>query len=172
MKNFAYPAKIVRTKAGVFEVQFLDLDEAFTEGDTFEKAQGNASEVLSGVILTRLAHDMDIPAPRVAKGKDIFSVLPDAKTQSSLAIRAAFEGRSVAQIARALETSWPAVNRLRDPGHWPTLKLLDRALRAAGKELVIGVRNRELTQDAVLKAARKAKGKVVKWGPARGKEVW
>jgi hypothetical protein len=52
------------------------------------------------------------------------------------------------------------------------LKLLDRALRAAGKELVIGVRNRELTQDAVLKAARKAKGKVVKWGPARGKEVW
>jgi hypothetical protein len=37
----------------------------------------------------------------------------------------------------------PAVNRLRDPSHWPTLKLLDRALKAVGKELVITVRNRE-----------------------------
>jgi len=41
-----------------------------------------------------------------------------------------------------METSWPAVNRLKNPAHWPTLKLLERALRAAGKQLVIGMKDR------------------------------
>ncbi len=144
MKDFAYPARIGRTKDGVFEVQFLDLKEAFTEGDTFEEALENASEVLSGVILARIAHGLDVPEPkRGVKGKNVYYVLPDAKTQSALVIRTAFEGQNMAQVARDLETSWPAVNRLRDPSHWPTLKLLDRALKAVGKDLVITIRNRE-----------------------------
>ena len=144
MKDFAYPAKIAKTRNGVFDVQFLGLEEAFTEGDTFGEALRNASEVLSGVVLSRIAHEMDVPEPkRGLKGKDIHYVLPDAKTQSALVVRSAFDGRNVAQIARDLDTSWPAVNRLRDPSHWPTLKLLDRAMKAVGKELVITIRNRE-----------------------------
>ena len=156
MKDFAYPARIVRTKDSVFDVQFLEFEEAFSEGDTFEEALESASEVLSGVILSMIAHGKDVPEPgRSARGKDIYEVLPDAKTQSALAIRAAFEGKNLAQIARELETSWPAVNRLRDPGHWPTLKLLDRALKAAGKELVISIRNKEKGSDRV--AERRAR---------------
>lgn len=144
MKDFAYPARIARTRGGVFEVQFLGIKEAFTEGDTLEEALVNASEVLSGVVLTRIAHEIDIPEPRRGlKGKDIHYVLPDAKTQSALVVRAAFASMNVAQIARELETSWPAVNRLRDPSHWPTLKLLDRAMKAVGKELVISIRTRD-----------------------------
>jgi antitoxin HicB len=144
MKDFAYPARIAKTKGGVFGVQFVDLKEGFTEGASFEEALGNAVEVLSGVILSRIAHGLDLPEPRgAARGKNIHYILPDAKTQSALVIRAAFKDQNVARIARQLETSWPAVNRLRDPGHWPTLRLLDRAIRAAGKELVITVRNRE-----------------------------
>jgi antitoxin HicB len=143
MKDFAFPARIARTKGGVFDVQFIGLQEAFTEGATFEEALENAVEVLSGVILSRIAHGLEIPAPRKGvKGKNIHYILPDAKTQSALVVRAAFENQNVAHIARRLETSWPAVNRLRDPSHWPTLKLLDRAIRATGKELVITVRDR------------------------------
>jgi antitoxin HicB len=143
MSDFAYPARIVKHKQGAYEVNFVDLDDAFTEGDTLEEALDYASEVLSGVILTRLAHEMGVPKPsKSVKGKNVFYVLPDGKTQSALLIREAFAGQNVAKIARSMETSWPAVNRLKNPGHWPTLKLLERALRAAGKQLVIGMKDR------------------------------
>lgn len=181
MKDFAYPARIAKTKAGVFEVRFLDLKEAFTEGDTFEEATENASEVLSGVMLTRIAHDMEIPHARKAvKGKDIHYILPDAKTQSALVIRAAFKGRNMAQVARELETSWPAVNRLRDPGHWPTLKLLDRALKAVGKELVITIRNRKEADipeagrridEVIAKLPRERRKRIMKEGEAMAKKM-
>jgi antitoxin HicB len=181
MNDFAYPAWIVRTRAGVFEVQFLDLKEAFTEGDTFEEATENASEVLSGVMLTRIAHGMEIPNARnTVKGKDIHYILPDAKTQSALVIRAAFKGRNMAQIARELETSWPAVNRLRDPGHWPTLKLLDRALKAVGKELVITIRNRKEAaipamgrriDEVIAKLPKERRRRIVKEADAMAKKM-
>jgi antitoxin HicB len=181
MNDFAYPARIAKTRAGVFEVQFLDLKEAFTEGDTFEEATENASEVLSGVMLTRIAHDMEIPQPRKApRAKDIHHILPDAKTQSALVIRDAFKGRNMAQIARELETSWPAVNRLRDPSHWPTLKLLDRALKAVGKELVITIRNREAADlprrgrridEVIAKLPKERRKRIAQESEARAKKM-
>ena len=141
--DFAYPAKIAKRKGGAYEVQFLDIDEAFTYEATLDAALDAASEVLSGVILTKLDHELDVPRPsRGVKGKNVFYVLPDAKTQSALLIREAFSGQNLAKIARSMDTSWPAVNRLKDPSHWPTLKLLERALKAAGKQLVIGMRYR------------------------------
>jgi len=143
MFDFSFPAKVVKQKNGKFEVSFIDIDEAFTEGETLAEALDKASEVLSGVILTRLAHGMVIPKPsKTARGKSIHFVLPDGKTQSALLVRAAFAGKNVASIARHMDTSWPAVNRLRNPAHWPTLKLLERALRAAGKQLVITMKDK------------------------------
>jgi antitoxin HicB len=143
MDEFAYPAKIVKRRNGAYEVQFIDLDEAFTYGDTLDQALDYASEVLSAIILTRLDFEMDVPKPsKSTKGKNIYYVLPDGKTQSALLIREAFAGQNVAKIARSMETSWPAVNRLKNPSHWPTLKQLERALRAAGKQLVIGMKDR------------------------------
>lgn len=143
MDQFAYPARIVKRRNGAYEVRFIDLKDAFTEGATLQEALDNASEVLSGVILTRLNHEMEIPKPsKPGKAKGAVYVLPDGKTQSALLIREAFSGRNLAQIARSMDTSWPAVNRLKSPAHWPTLKLLERALKAAGKQLVIGMRDR------------------------------
>ena len=142
MSNFTYPAKIVKRK-DAYEVNFIDLEEAFTYGTTLEEALDNASEVLSGVILTRLDQEVDVPKPsKSVKGKNVFYVLPDGKTQSALLIREAFAGQNVARIARSMDTSWPAVNRLKNPSHWPTLKQLERALKAAGKQLVIGMKDR------------------------------
>ena len=143
MDELAYPAKIVKSRGGAYEVQFTDIDEAFTYGDTLEEAFDYASEVLSGVILTRLDQEVDVPKPsKSVKGRNIYYILPDGATQSALLIREAFAGQNVARIARRMETSWPAVNRLRNPAHWPTLKQLERALKAAGKQLVIGMKDR------------------------------
>ena len=63
-------------------------------------------------------------------------VAPDAKTQSALLIRRTRGARPLADLARVLETSWPAAKRLEDPRHWPSLKQLDKAATALGKRLM------------------------------------
>lgn len=49
------------------------------------------------------------------------------------------QGKSVADIARALDTSRPAAQRLEQPGGNPTLQELERAAAALSKRLVVGL---------------------------------
>ena len=57
--------------------------------------------------------------------------------EAAMLVRSARGDRSLSELARALNTSWPAAQRLEDPGHWPSLKTLDRAASALGKRLVL-----------------------------------
>jgi antitoxin HicB len=79
---------------------------------------------------------MDVPPPSQPAG-DVVYIAPDAKTQAAMLLRLARGERSLSDLARALETSWPAAKRLEDPTHWPSLKTLDRAAAALGKRLVL-----------------------------------
>jgi antitoxin HicB len=135
--NIRYPA-ILTPEQGGYVVQFTDLDEAFTEGDTLEEALFNAAEVLTLTLEGRMAEGMDIPAPS-ARVAGAHYIAPDAKTQSVLLLRQARGQRTLADLARALETSWPQAKRLEDPTHWPSLKTLDRAARVLGKRLVLSI---------------------------------
>jgi len=140
MKKFAYPAMITKDQDGSFQVQFIDLEEAFTYGMSEDEAMTNATEVLSGILDSYLDHNKEIPAPsRAAKGAHY--ILPDAKTQAALAFRTALEegDKTVAEVARAVNSSWPSIARLEDPKHWPTLRLLEKAIRATGKRLVLTI---------------------------------
>lgn len=131
-----YPATIEEQDDGRFFVRFLDLPDTFTEGETKEEALFNASEVLSAMLAWRLDGEKEVPAPS-AKVKGAFYVAPDAKTQAAMLLRLARGDRSLSDLARTLETSWPAAKRLEDPTHWPSLKTLDRAATALGKRLVL-----------------------------------
>lgn len=131
-----YPATIEAQNDGRFLVQFVDLPDTFTEGETKEEAIFNASEVLSAMLAWRLDGEQDVPAPST-KAKGAFYIAPDAKTQAAMLLRLARGDRSLSDLARALETSWPAAKRLEDPTHWPSLKTLDRAAAALGKRLVL-----------------------------------
>ena len=131
-----YPATVVAQEEGGFFVQFIDLSDTFTEGQTHEEALFNASEVLSAMLAWRLDSGVEIPAPS-ARAKGQHNIAPDAKTQAAMLLRLARGERSLSELARALETSWPAAKRLEDPAHWPSLKTLDRAAAALGKRLVL-----------------------------------
>jgi antitoxin HicB len=133
-----YPATVEPQKDGTFLVQFLDLPDTFTEGQTREEALFNAAEVLSANLAWRLDEAKDVPAPS-EKARGAVYVAPDAKTQAAMLLRLARGERSLAELARALETSWPAAKRLEDPTHWPSLKTLDRAAAALGKRLVLSL---------------------------------
>lgn len=132
-----YPAKI-EPQDDQFFVQFVDFENVFTCGETMEDALLNASEVLSVMLEVMLDDGQKIAAPSL-NVKNAHYIAPDAKTQAALLVRMARGERSLADLARALQTSWPAAKRLEDARHWPTLRALDRAAAALGKRLILSM---------------------------------
>lgn len=132
-----YPAKIKKEEDGIFFVSFSDIEEAITQGETMEEALFNASEVLTLTIEYRLDEEQKIPEPSQVTGNNIHLISPSAKVQAALLVRKARQGRSLADLARTLETSWPSVKRLENPHNSPTLKMIDKTAAALGKRLIL-----------------------------------
>lgn len=134
-----FPARFEIQPEGGYVVQFIDLSEVMTEGATMEEAELNAQEALSGILEYRLDENQDIPDPAVIDDENIRYISPDAQIQAALLVRKNRGATPLSTLARALETSWPAAQRLEDPHHWPTFKQLDRTARALGKRLVLSM---------------------------------
>jgi len=132
-----YPAKIQPEEDGTFFVSFPDIPEALTQGETMEEALFNASEVLTLSMEYRLDEEQEIPDPSDIVGDNIYLIAPIAKVQSAMLIRKSRKGKSLADLARTLETSWPSVQRLENPHNSPTLKMIDKAAAALGKRLIL-----------------------------------
>ena len=137
-----YPAVFEPQKDGSFLVTFVDLPDTFMEGATLEEAIFNGVEVLTGMLAAKIDDNHDIPRPtkmaRVVKGQTLRYLAPDAKTQAALLMRWARGTRAtMSDVARSLETSWPAAKRLEDPHHSPNLARLDKAAAILGKRLVL-----------------------------------
>lgn len=136
--EFAYPAKITPQDNGALLIEFVDLPDTFTEGETLEDALFNGAEVLSAMLGWHLDQGQAMIAPSQGVA-DAHYITPDAKTQAVMILREARGGRPIADLARGLDTSWAAAQRLDDPHHWPSLKQLDRAARVLGKRLVLSM---------------------------------
>jgi len=146
--NILYPANITYHKAeGRYFVQFFDLDEAFTEGESLEEALFNAGEVLTLTLEGRIDENMEIPKPSTRKRKNAYLVAPSARVQAALLIRQTKDDFTISELARALETSWPAASRLTDPHHWPSLRQLERTANVMGQRLVLSFESIEQHQD-------------------------
>ena len=91
--DIRYPATLARQKDGTFLVQFVDLPDTFTEGQTKEEALFSAAEVLSVMLAWRLDAAKDVPAPS-QKVKGAQYIAPDAKTQAAMLLRLARGERS------------------------------------------------------------------------------
>lgn len=138
--NVLYPAIFEYDKSEKrYTVHFPDLSEAITEGETLEEALFNASEVLTLTLEGRVDDGIDIPQPSHHQNKMTKWIAPSARAQAALLMRWAKGDHTTAEIARALNTSWPAVSRLEDPHHWPNLRQLERAAAAIGQRLVISL---------------------------------
>jgi antitoxin HicB len=75
--DIRYPATLEVQKDGTYLVQFVDLPDTFTEGQTKEEALSNASEVLSAMLAWRLDASKNIPAPS-QKVKGALYIAPGA----------------------------------------------------------------------------------------------
>ncbi len=135
--NFNYHFTIEKDEPSGYLVKFVDIPEAFTCGDTIEECIFNAKEVLDAILESRLEKNDEIPEP--SKAKTQYSVAPSVAVQAAILVRKSRKNTTLAELARALNTSWPAAKRLEDPRHAPTLKQLERALNALGKRLILSV---------------------------------
>jgi antitoxin HicB len=137
--NLLYPYTVLADEDGRYVVQFVDLEEAFTEGGTPHEAAFHAAQVLSLVLQQRLEDDVPIPQPSASA--DLPTAAPEASVQAALLMRWAREldGRTISGLARAMHTSWPAAQRLEQPNSNPTLKQLERAAAALGRRLVLSM---------------------------------
>ena len=133
--DIRYPATIEQQDTGFF-VQFVDLPDTFTEGLTLEETLFNAAEALSAMLDWHLGQGHALPDPSIGLN-NVHYIAPDAKTQAALLVRRARGSRPLSEVARAMQTSWPAAQRLEDPSHSPSLKQLERAAAALGKRLVL-----------------------------------
>lgn len=133
--NFEYPFTVEPSENSGFIVQFIDVEEAFTCGETLEECIHNAEEVLTTMLTIRLENDNDIPKP--SSGNHKYRVAPSAAVQAALAVRFARRDKSLADLACALGVTWPVAQRLENPKHSPSLKQLERAAAALGKRLII-----------------------------------
>ena len=136
--NVLYPSIFEYDKSEKrYTVNFPDLPEAITEGETREEAAFNAAEVLTLTLEGRIDENIEIPRPSLHKKAEL--IAPSARAQSALLMRWAKGNHTTAEIARALDTSWPAIARLEDPRHWPSLRQLERAAAAIGQRLVVSL---------------------------------
>lgn len=132
-----YYAKVESAEEGGFSVTFPDVPEAITEGDTLEEAIFHAHEALELSLEQRLLDKEIIPEPTKQNGNKFHLITPSAAIQAAILVKKSREGKSIADLARMLETSWASVSRLESPNYAPNLKYLERAARLLGKKLVI-----------------------------------
>ena len=131
-----YPAVFEPQEPSGFFVRFVDIPEAITQGETADECAFNAAEVLSLILEEYVETGRQIPFPTPGLENARY-IAPDAKVQAALLVRQSRGDRSLAELALAMETSWPAAKRLENPRHYPTMKQLERAAAVMGKRLVL-----------------------------------
>lgn len=137
MNTIHYAAVFDQQAEGGFPVIFPAIPEVITEGDTIEEARFNAAEALSLALSVRIELGDVLPLSSPPVGTNMEWVEPEAAVQAAILVRTTRGTKPLADLARALGTSWPAAQRLEKPRHSPTLKQLERAAAALGKRLVL-----------------------------------
>jgi len=132
----AYPATFTPQEPSGFLVQFVDIEEAFTGGETIEECLFNGAEVLTGILETYIDHGKEIPKP-TPDIENAYYIAPDVKMQSALLIRWARGKTTMSDFARELKTSWQSAQRLEKPTNATTLAQLQKSAVILGKRLVL-----------------------------------
>lgn len=133
-----YPARI--RKDGVdWLVDFPDLPNVITYGNSLEHALEAAEEALNGVLETDFERGFSIPSPSRLEGKRFhYPIRVHPHIEIAYQLRKLRNGHSQTAIAKQLGISYQAYQKLENPRKCnPTVKTLERISEVLGKTLRI-----------------------------------
>ena len=133
----AWPIDLIPAEEGGFIVNFPDLPNGWSQGETRDEALAQAEDLLDEMILGKMEHNEDVPRPSPRKGRPVVALpaLTAAKFEAYRAMRAA--GLNKRQLAERLGWQPSQVTRLFDGRHASRLDQIEAALNALGRRLVV-----------------------------------
>jgi antitoxin HicB len=141
MRAYAYRAQFEPgARRGIIVVNFPDVPEAITQGNSEADARAMAEEALGLVLLSYLDRGKPLPKPR-AKSRGLIEIAVAPEMAAKLAVLESFAaaGISKSELARRIGKDEKEVRRILDPKHPTKLPTLIATLRALGKRLVVGI---------------------------------
>lgn len=139
--RLAFPMRF-QAEGGKYWVQGIgSLSGVLTEGESLDHARAMAREALSLMLASWLDDGKPIPRPDLVEGEGIEWIEPDPAVSAPILLRWAREdaGLTQADLARRLNVTRQAVQRLERSDANPSIKTLARAMRALGRELHLAV---------------------------------
>ena len=133
----AWPVSLDPAEEGGFVVNFPDFPEGWSQGDSREEALAQAADLLETMVGNYMAEGWDLPDPSRAAGRPLVPLTPliAAKAELYRAMRNA--GITKAELARRIGISPQQVQRLFVIRHASRLDLIETAMRALGRRLVV-----------------------------------
>ena len=137
--RYSYPIDLHEASEGGYSVTFPDLDEAFTDGDSFADVISEAADCLEEALAGRIVRRDTIPAPSPAMGRP--TAVPGATLAAKIALYEALqqERLSISALAGSMGVPETEVHNLLDPAHATNISKLEEALARFGKRLVVSV---------------------------------
>ncbi|MDX2165245.1 MAG: type II toxin-antitoxin system HicB family antitoxin [Gammaproteobacteria bacterium] len=127
-----YGAKIKHDGKG-YLVTFRDIENAFTDGETFEEAIFNAREVLDLMLLDRIEKGDEVPKPTSLRKNEIpIMPSPDVSAPVLLHLLRKNTRFSLAEVAKAMHVPYQSYQRMESSGKNLTMKSIKRAAQAMG----------------------------------------
>lgn len=134
-----YPAMIQPTEDG-YVVQFKDIPEAITQGDTFEEAVEMAEDALLTALSFYFEDNRSIPAPSAPAASETLIDLPLSASIKVALLNTLLETRvSQSGLAKRMGNTPQQVARIVKLTHTTKIDTLAAAFKALGRELTISV---------------------------------
>jgi antitoxin HicB len=133
----AWPVDLTPAEEGGLIVNFPDLPNGWSQGETRDEALAQAEDLLEEMILGRMAQNEEVPRPSPAADRPVIALpaLTAAKLEAYRAMCAA--GLDKRQLAERLGWQPSQVTRLFDGRHAARLDQIEAALHALGRRLVV-----------------------------------
>lgn len=138
--EYRYYAVFEPDPDGGILVTFPDVPEAITTGTDHADALTSAKEALGLALRGYPYDDLEVPEPKTKQG---VAVTVGAEDALKIAVISAFRqaGISKSELARRLGKAENEARRILNPDHSTKLALMQDALAALGKEVVITVKD-------------------------------
>jgi antitoxin HicB len=135
--DLLYPFRLVLDDNDTVRVEFPDVPEANTFGETEEEALIQARDALETALEFYIEREQDLPKPSPLHGKSGIAPTPLGSLRLQLYQAMRDQNVNKAELARRLGWHYPQVVRLFNFEHGSHVKQLEAALAAVGRTVVV-----------------------------------